>query len=51
MRLKLFKIPVFVKRFGWLMLDGVSESAEYTGHAFYDMNIKEQILDRGLYTS
>jgi len=33
MRLQLIKVPVFVRRFGWLMLDGVRESAENTGRA------------------
>jgi hypothetical protein len=48
MRLQLIKIPVFVRRFDWLMLDGVSESAENAGRAISDMNIKEPILDRCL---
>jgi hypothetical protein len=51
MRLQLIKKPVFIRRFSWMMLDGVSESAENTGRAFSDMNIKEQILDRCLDTS
>ena len=50
MRLQLIKIPLFVRRFGWLMLDGVSESAENAGRAFPDLNVKEQIHDRCLYT-
>ncbi len=33
MHLQLIKMPVFVWRFGWLMLDGVSESAENAGRA------------------
>jgi hypothetical protein len=49
-RLQLINVPVFVRRFGWLMLDGISESAENMGRAFSNMNIKEQILDRYLYT-
>ena len=32
------------------MLDGICESAENTARAFSNMNIKEQILDRCLYT-
>jgi hypothetical protein len=36
--------------FGWLGLDGVSESAENTDRDFSDMNMKEQVLDRCLYT-
>ena len=37
-------------RFGWLGLDGVSESAENMDRDFSDMNMKEQVLDRCLYT-
>jgi hypothetical protein len=29
--IRLIKIPVFIRRFGWLMLDGVNESAENMG--------------------
>ena len=50
MRLQLIKIPLFVRRFGWLMLDGVSESAENAGRPFSDLNVEEQIHDRCLYT-
>jgi hypothetical protein len=38
-------------RFGWLGLDGVNESAENKDGDFSDMNMKEQVLDRCLYTS
>jgi hypothetical protein len=37
-------------RFGWLGLDGVSESAENMDRDFSDMNMKEQVLGRYLYT-
>jgi hypothetical protein len=50
MRLQRIKIPVFVRRFDGLMLDGVSESAENAARAFSDLNVKEQIHDRCLYT-
>ena len=37
-----------MRRFGWMMLDEVSESAENIARAFSDRNFKEQILDRCL---
>ena len=48
MRRPLIKIPAFVRRFGWLMLDGVSESAENAGRAFSDIDVKERLLNRCL---
>ena len=50
MRIQLLKIPAFARRFGYLMLDGIRESAENTGRAFSHMNVKEHIHDRCLYT-